>query len=89
MSVEYHVFAGGQPGSALAWDDDLANHITNDFFRNTRASIDRAYVRPRHTGMAKVQVDAGATLHRCLAGLGTPRDTVAEMQRLFAKSLNR
>jgi len=39
--------AGGQPGNALAWDDDRTNADSLDFFRGTRATLEGAYVRPR------------------------------------------
>jgi multiple sugar transport system substrate-binding protein len=39
---------GGQPGNAVAWENDRTNAETLDFFRGTRATLEGAYVRPRH-----------------------------------------
>lgn len=63
-----YVLAGGQPGHAAAWDDDLANVVTGGFFRQTRRTIDASYVRPRHAGMHDFQAAAGASLRAFLHG---------------------
>ncbi|AMM21605.1 sugar ABC transporter substrate-binding protein [Frondihabitans sp. PAMC 28766] len=47
--------AGGQPGNAEAWDDDRANGLTLDFFRDTWETLDRAWVRPSTTGWLAFQ----------------------------------
>lgn len=47
--------AGGQPGNAQAWDDDGLNAQTLDFFRNTRATLEGALVRPREVGFIAFQ----------------------------------
>ncbi|MEO8707766.1 MAG: extracellular solute-binding protein [Lacisediminihabitans sp.] len=46
---------GGQPGNSAVWDDDRANSLTLDFFRNTRATLEAAYLRPRHPGFIELQ----------------------------------
>ncbi|WP_285136109.1 extracellular solute-binding protein [Microbacterium sp. lyk4-40-TSB-66] len=46
---------GGQPGNAVAWDDERTNADTLDFFRATRATLEGAYVRPRWTNYIDVQ----------------------------------
>ncbi len=74
-----YVFAGGQPGHAAAWDDDLANEITRDFFRRTRSTIDRTFVRPRHPGMHAFQAAAAGTLRSFMEG---ERDAVRTLELL-------
>jgi multiple sugar transport system substrate-binding protein len=63
-----YVLAGGQPGNAAAWDDDLANALTGQFFRRTRETIERAYTRPRHPGMHAFQAAAAGELRAFLLG---------------------
>jgi multiple sugar transport system substrate-binding protein len=74
-----YVHAGGQPAHADAWDDEIANVITGDFFRSTRQTIDSAYVRPTHDGVAGFQSAAAAAVHRFLRGEGAARSALAEL----------
>lgn len=46
---------GGQPGHALAWQDDRLNEETLDFFRGTRQTLEGACVRPRTAGYLEFQ----------------------------------
>lgn len=62
--VYYH--GGGQPGNAAAWDDDRINTDCLDFFRNTRRTLEGAWVRPRFTGWLDVQDEAGSLLNAAL-----------------------
>jgi multiple sugar transport system substrate-binding protein len=82
-----YVFAGGQPGHAAAWDDDLANEITGEFFRRTRSTIDRTFVRPRHLGMHAFQAAAGATLRSFLDGERDAVRTLELLEESFLDSL--
>jgi len=82
-----YVHAGGQPGHAAAWEDELANRATGDFFRSTRRTIDAAYVRPTHEGVAKFQTSAAEVVHGFLTGSGRPGEVLAELNALFAASL--
>ncbi len=50
---------GGQPGNAVAWEDKEINLETNNFFINTRLTLDMAWVRPRHNGYMKFQDHSG------------------------------
>jgi multiple sugar transport system substrate-binding protein len=74
-----YVYAGGQPGHADAWDDEIANRITGDFFRSTRRTIDSSYVRPTHDGVAAFQSAAAVAVHRLLRGEGTPQSALAAL----------
>ena len=42
--------SGGQPAHAAAWEDDACNGAARDFFRNTRRTLESAWLRPRHDG---------------------------------------
>ena len=46
---------GGQPGHAIAWQDDRLNAATLDFFRGTRRTLEGACVRPRTPGYPAFQ----------------------------------
>jgi len=60
--------AGGQPGNALAWEDDSTNADCFDFFRNTRRTLEGAWLRPRFTGWLELQDEAGSLLNAALRG---------------------
>jgi multiple sugar transport system substrate-binding protein len=79
--------AGGQPGHAAAWEDDAVNAAANDFYRATRATLEGAYVRPRHDGYMPFQ---HAASERLVAGLqqgDNPAALVAEINCMFRASL--
>lgn len=56
-----YVNGGGQPGHAVAWDDEATNRRTNNFFRNTRKTLDLAWLRPRYPGFLSF-ADAGGDI---------------------------
>lgn len=60
--------SGGQPGNAVAWDDETCNSATLNFFSGTRATIEAASVRPRWTGWMRAQVPIGDLVHEYLRG---------------------
>ena len=47
--------SGGQPGNAIAWEDKAINDETNNFFYNTRSTLEGAWVRPKHNGFMQFQ----------------------------------
>lgn len=47
--------AGGQPGNAVAWESDRTNADSLDFFRDTRATLEGAYLRPRFVHYIELQ----------------------------------
>lgn len=59
---------GGQPGNAVAWEDDRLNSETLDFFRGTRATLEAAYLRPRHPRYIEVQDLLSPLVTQALAG---------------------
>ena len=78
--------AGGQPGHGLAWDDAAINASTHDFYRNTRATLEGAWVRPRHMGYMSFQQRASLRLNAGLVGKEHPRTVVADINRMFGES---
>jgi len=80
--------AGGQPGHAAAWEDDGVNTTAGDFYRATRATLEGAWVRPRHDGYMAFQHAASLRLN---AGLQTGeggREIVLALNALFRQSLS-
>ncbi len=79
--------AGGQPGNAAAWDDPSNDAAAGGFYSATRATLQGAWVRPRHDGYMEFQQRAA---ERITAGLrdDAPGDAVvADLNRMFADSL--
>jgi multiple sugar transport system substrate-binding protein len=78
--------AGGQPGHAAAWESDAVNAPVDGFYAKTRATLEGAWVRPRHRGYMGFQQQAS---ERLLAGLkarhAAPR-VIADLNTLFAAS---
>lgn len=71
--------AGGQPGHVAAWDDDILNGVSSEFFRATRPAMDAAFLRPNHHGFASFQRDAGGLLHDALRRDLDANDTLDEL----------
>ena len=86
QSGEY-VRAGGQPAASAAWDDPVANLLTDDFFASTRATIDASYLRPRHAGYPEFQTDAAALLRDAVTGAAEPMAVLEAVDALYVRSL--
>lgn len=78
--------SGGQPAHAAAWEDDTCNALTGNFFRNTRATLDTAWLRPRYDGYMALQDRAGDILHACLRGEATEAATLAALDAAYRES---
>ncbi|WP_181257105.1 extracellular solute-binding protein [Pseudaminobacter soli (ex Li et al. 2025)] len=78
--------AGGQPGHAHAWEDDGVNAATSGFYKATRATLEGAWVRPRHNGYMAFQQAASDRLNEGLAGRQAPRAVIEDINRLFRES---
>jgi len=77
---------GGQPGHADAWDDDRANAATHDFYRATRATLDNAWVRPRHAGYMAFQHAASERLNQALRTGEEAAYAIAALNQLYDAS---
>eukprot|EP01035_Chromulina_nebulosa_P051261 gene51261-69775_t len=78
--------AGGQPGHAAAWEDDAVNATTADFYRDTRATLEAAWVRPRHDGYMAFQQAASERINEGLTGAEPTAAVVVALNRLFRES---
>jgi multiple sugar transport system substrate-binding protein len=77
---------GGQPGNAAPWDDDRVNAVASNFFRDTRQTLDLAYVRPRYAGYLELQDKGGDAVNACLAGRATARETADALNTIYRSS---
>lgn len=80
--------AGGQPGHAAAWEDAAVNAAAGDFYRATRATLEGAWVRPRHDGYMAFQHAASVRLNTGLQNGEPARAIVAALNALFRESLS-
>ena len=78
--------SGGQPAHAAAWDDDDCNAMTGSFFRNTRQTLDTAWLRPRYDGYMQLQDWGGEIVHACLRGAASERETILALDAAYRKS---
>jgi multiple sugar transport system substrate-binding protein len=78
--------SGGQPGHADAWEDDGVNAATSDFYRGTRATLETAWVRPRHDGYMAFQQAASDRINAGLTGGALATTVVDDLNRLFRRS---
>ena len=75
--------AGGQPGHAAAWEDQAVNAATGNFYRDTRATLEGAWVRPRHDGYMAFQQAASDRINSGLTSGHQAGEVVADLNRLF------
>ena len=78
--------SGGQPAHAAAWEDDACNALTANFFRNTRKTLNTAWLRPRYDGYMGLQDRAGDIAHACLRGEATEQATIAALDHAYRGS---
>jgi multiple sugar transport system substrate-binding protein len=78
---------GGQPGNAVAWEDERLNRETLDFFRGTRATLEGAYLRPRSVAYIEVQDALSPLVTKALAGEITDVEALDRMNEVAAELL--
>lgn len=77
---------GGQPGHAAAWEDPLVNERVHDFYRATRATLEGAWVRPRHNGYMAFQHAAADRINRGLRRCDDAEAVINDLNAMFAES---
>ena len=82
-----YFLSGGQPGQRNAWESDCNNLVTNGFFKNTRATIDHAYLRPRFPGWNVFQEKCGALIHAGVKSMADPCKMAEEIQSAFQEHI--
>jgi multiple sugar transport system substrate-binding protein len=86
FQATFYVEHGGQPGHRLAWENEHANALTNQFFRNVLPVMERGYTRPRYNGYLRFQDHAGDFIHEYLLHGGNPDAILHEMNFLYQQS---
>ena len=87
-AVQRGAFAasGGQPGHAEAWADAAVNAPVHDFYRATRATLQGAWVRPRHKGYMPFQHRAAELINLALTHELPADRAIDELNLAFAES---
>ena len=83
-----YVENGGQPAHRAAWLDAEVNRRTGGFFSNTLATLDEAWVRPRHDGYLAFQDRGGILVRDFLLGQLDTRATLAALDAAWRDSFN-
>jgi len=78
--------SGGQPGHRAAWLDPAVNAASGDFFKDTLATLDDAYLRPRYPGYIPFQEHGGAYIHSYLTEGGSPQTALDQLNKLYRES---
>ncbi|MGO4566430.1 extracellular solute-binding protein [Rhizobium sp. 2YAF20] len=78
--------SNGQPGHSDAWTNDKVNGRTLNFYRNTRATLEGAFVRPRHDGYMAFQQQASELITGGLRNGARHRVLLDKLNELFAQS---
>ena len=78
--------SGGQPGHAAGWEDDAANAATVGFYRNTRPTLEGAWLRPRHDGYMPFQEAASQRINQAVTSREPAVRAIADLNDLFVKS---
>jgi len=73
----------GQPSRREAWFDEGVNRRWNGFYRQTAATLEAAYVRPRHDGYIAFQTGASALLRDAFETRAEASGVLARMQDLY------
>ncbi len=81
-----YAISGGQPGHAAAWEDEAVNAAAGNFYRNTRNTLEGAYVRPRHNGYMAFQDAASKRLNAGLINRESASAILADLDRMFRES---
>jgi len=78
--------SGGQPGHRAAWLDDEVNRRSHNFFRDTLATLDAAWLRPRFSDYPSFQDRAAAVIHEHLFGRTGDRETLRRLNDLYLQT---
>ena len=78
--------AGGQPANSIAWESATCNASCQNFFINTRRTLETSWVRPRHAGYMAFQEKAGNIVHACLRNEVGITATVLALQNAYVES---
>ena len=78
--------SGGQPGNSDAWENNNINFETNNFFKNTRLTLDQAWIRPRHNGYMKFQDESGNIINEYLQSNVNEVNVIDKLKLMYTES---
>ncbi|WP_067134688.1 ABC transporter substrate-binding protein [Microtetraspora malaysiensis] len=78
---------GGQPSSRSAWSDPGVNERWGGFYRDTRATVDAAWVRPRRVGWVEFQDASSGVLREGLTQRRPARAIVDAVNTLYRRHI--
>ena len=78
---------GGQPASRSVWVDALLDSEVGGFYSSTLATVEAAWVRPRHWWWPGFQLDAGRVLAASLDERLAAPETLRRLDALYRESL--
>lgn len=73
----------GQPSARAFWTSDAVDAAAGGFYRDTLATIEDAWVRPRFPGFVQFQSEASALLRDAIAHADDADATIDRLQQLF------
>lgn len=77
----------GQPGARAAWGDARVDADARGFYSATRATMDSAWIRPRHDGAIAFQQQSADALRSCLFGHRDTARLTVTINDLYGASL--
>jgi len=77
---------GGQPAHRRAWLSDEVNRRSNGFFRDTLATLDEAWMRPRYAGYLGFQDEGGTIIQEFLRGLIDSTTALTRLDAAYCRS---
>lgn len=79
----------GQPSNRQAWTDVGVNEASGNFYRNTLATLEDAYVRPRYAGYIDFQGSASHAIRSALTNGTSHHRLIEALNRAFRDSSHR
>ena len=81
--------SGGQPGNMDAWNDESINSETNNFFKNTKQTLNLAWIRPRHNGYMNFQDNSGDIINEFLQSNTKESFVIDKLTALYQESFEK
>lgn len=78
---------GGQPSAIAAWTESEIDSAANGFYSRTRATLESAWVRPRHDGAVPFQIAASNAVRKAVIEHGDAARLARELDDAFQQSL--
>ncbi|APY11573.1 hypothetical protein BWZ22_10120 [Seonamhaeicola sp. S2-3] len=74
---------GGQPASKNAWYNEVNNTLCNNFFKDTKWTIENAYIRPQHPGWNGFQEQGADIIHEGILKDISAETIIKQLNQLY------